>query len=57
VSINFYPDHPIERVADDRLGRKEFARALARAVVARKGAESLVIGLFGECGGGKGAPR
>lgn len=51
--MNFSPDVPIERRTQDRLGRWDFARSLARAIGNWRTHESLVIALFGAWGSGK----
>ena len=49
----FSTDRPIERRADDRLGRRGFAEAIASAVRGWRGRDSLVIALYGVWGTGK----
>jgi len=53
VTSKFYPDRPIEKIDDDRLGRSDFARSLAGSISGWKGRESLVLALCGEWGSGK----
>lgn len=49
----FAPDAPIETAKEDRLGRKSFAGALAKAIASFSGDESFVIGVHGKWGTGK----
>lgn len=49
----FSSDQPISAPADDLLGRAGFARAVAAAIRAWKGRDSLVIALYGPWGSGK----
>lgn len=49
----FSADRPIASASDDRLGRANFAGAVARALSGWQGDDSLVVGLFGEWGSGK----
>lgn len=49
----FSTDRPIERRADDRLGRRGFAEAIAAAIRGWRGRDSLVIALYGVWGTGK----
>jgi GTPase SAR1 family protein len=46
-------DRPIEKPADDILGRNNFAVSIAKMISEWKGKESLVIGLYGPWGCGK----
>jgi predicted KAP-like P-loop ATPase len=46
-------DRPISVKAEDRLGRSDFARMLARALVERPQASSFVVALYGGWGTGK----
>ncbi len=46
-------DRPILTKEQDRLGRAEFAKSLARSIVDHTNVESLVIGLYGGWGTGK----
>jgi predicted KAP-like P-loop ATPase len=46
-------DEPIRSTDEDRLNRSGFARELARALVASKRTESLVVGIHGRWGTGK----
>lgn len=50
---NFNADRPIESVEQDKLGRVVFADQLAERILAWKGQESLVVGLYGSWGSGK----
>lgn len=47
------PDRPIERLEDDRLGRVDLARALARQVVDSPPGAGFVVGIGGRWGSGK----
>ncbi len=49
----FDADRPISNNTQDRLGRAEFAKYLARCILDHKSPESLVIGLQGGWGSGK----
>lgn len=49
----FSADRPIYKLADDRLGRQSFAKALASAILGWQGKDSLVIALYGPWGTGK----
>lgn len=49
----FDADRPILKSDQDRLGRTQFAKYLARCILDHQNAESLVIGLFGGWGFGK----
>lgn len=49
----FNPDKPIEEFSQDRLGRADFARSLARSLAKYDRPESLTIGLYGAWGIGK----
>ena len=49
----FSADRPIEGRVQDRLGRRQFAEAIASAVRGWVGHDSLVIGLYGVWGSGK----
>ena len=49
----FSSDRPIEKCADDRLGRTGFAEALARQIADTPSTESFVMGLVGPWGTGK----
>ena len=49
----FSTDSPIEKAKDDKLGRKAFAVALAKAVLTFPGEDSFVIGIHGKWGTGK----
>jgi len=49
----FNPDKPIEDFPQDRLGRADFARSLARSLAKYDRPESLTIGLYGAWGIGK----
>ena len=49
----FSPDSPIETAKEDKLGRKTFAHALAKAIATFSGEESFVIGIHGKWGTGK----
>jgi predicted KAP-like P-loop ATPase len=49
----FLADEPIPSAAEDILGRKPFAEALAQAILAHKDKSPLVIGLLGPWGTGK----
>jgi predicted KAP-like P-loop ATPase len=47
------PDKPITNPTEDILGRSEFAKNLAEAILSIKNTDNLTIGLFGEWGSGK----
>lgn len=49
------PERPIESAADDRLGRGEFVRRLASALISTDGskARGVVVGIVGSWGSGK----
>ena len=49
----FSADRPVRMRERDRLGRRQFAEAIAKAVGAWRGQDSLVIGLYGPWGTGK----
>jgi len=49
----FSADRPIQKLDEDRLGRRGFAEALAQSVAEWSGEDSLVIGVYGEWGSGK----
>ena len=49
----FNADQPITSSAQDILGRKSFAYALADTILSYQDRNSIVIGLFGEWGSGK----
>lgn len=49
----FDADRPITESAQDKLGRAQFARYLARSLLDHKDTESLVVGLYGGWGTGK----
>jgi predicted KAP-like P-loop ATPase len=53
VTSPFSSDRPIERAADDRLGRAPFADAIGRALSFWQGKDSLVIALYAPWGAGK----
>jgi hypothetical protein len=44
---------PIEHLADDRLGRGDFAQLLARALAGNPERRSMVVALYGDWGSGK----
>lgn len=46
-------DDPIKKLAEDRLGRADFARSLAEALAGWRGDQSLVVALYGAWGTGK----
>lgn len=46
-------DTPIKSQSDDLLGRKNFAKDLARAIIRNQEEETLCIGIFGKWGSGK----
>jgi predicted KAP-like P-loop ATPase len=46
-------DRPITIAGEDKLGRASFAEAIARAVTAWHGKDSLVLALYGPWGSGK----
>ena len=47
------PDTPINSIAEDRLGRKNFAKKLGEMIRDRDHKESIVIALYGPWGCGK----
>jgi predicted KAP-like P-loop ATPase len=47
------PDSPIETANDDKLGRKTFAQALAKALAGFSEQDSFVVGIHGKWGTGK----
>ena len=49
----FITDQPIRSLEEDILGRGDFSRSLARAILRHKQQESFVIGLYGGWGFGK----
>jgi len=49
----FSSDRPIRSRAEDKLGRRPFAEAIAAAIQGWRGDDSLVIGLYGPWGCGK----
>lgn len=49
----FDADRPITHASQDRLGRAQFARYLARCLLDHKDPDSMVIGLYGGWGSGK----
>lgn len=51
--VAFWEGRPIEKFADDQLGRKEFARFFAEAITHHSGNESLVLGVNAPWGEGK----
>jgi predicted KAP-like P-loop ATPase len=53
ATVQLSADQPIRSIRDDLLGRGEFALALANALSAWRGDESLVLALYGPWGSGK----
>ena len=53
VSTFFNADRPIERLEDDRLGRRSFAESVARHVLADRGGHGFTAAVTGEWGSGK----
>ena len=51
--IMLSPDSPIETAKNDKLGRKSFAQALAKALAGFSGEDSFVVGIHGKWGTGK----
>lgn len=49
----FDADRPIQNSSEDRLGRTEFAKYLARCLIDHQDPQSLVVGLYGDWGVGK----
>lgn len=49
----YIDDTPVERLEDDRLGRKDFVIRLAETISSWSREESLVIGVYGAWGSGK----
>jgi len=49
----FRPDQPIQSFKEDILNRRQFAKALGKAILSHKDKHSVVIGLFGSWGSGK----
>ena len=50
---DFSADRPIETREQDRLGRRSFAEAIAKAIGAWDGNDSLVVAIYGAWGSGK----
>jgi predicted KAP-like P-loop ATPase len=53
AEAQFSADRPISRRADDLLGRRAFAEAIARAIAGWSGSDSLVVAICGAWGSGK----
>jgi len=53
VSKNLLYDSPLRDPGEDRLGRKEFARFLAQAILKMNADEGFVFALNGPWGSGK----
>src|SRR5437899_3114220 len=51
--VVFYEGRAVEKFGDDQLGRKEFARFFAEAIVRHHGRESLVLAVNAPWGEGK----
>jgi predicted KAP-like P-loop ATPase len=49
----FRPDQPIQSFKEDILNRRQFAKALGKAILSHKDENSVAIGLFGSWGSGK----
>lgn len=49
----FDADRPIQNSSEDRLGRTEFAKSLARCLLDHHEPQSLAVGLYGDWGAGK----
>src|SRR5438445_9533160 len=49
----FSPERPIETLAEDELGRKDFATAVAKVIGQWSGRDSLVLAIYGPWGSGK----
>lgn len=47
------PDSPIQSAADDKLNRKTFSQAFAKALAGFSGEDSFVVGIHGKWGTGK----
>ena len=48
-----HSDHPITREQDDLLGRRQFAKQLAKSIHAFRPEDNLVVALYGNWGSGK----
>ena len=53
VSTFFNADRPIERLEDDRLGRRSFAESVARHILATRAEHGFTAAVTGEWGSGK----
>ena len=53
VSTFFNSDRPIERLEDDRLGRRSFAESVARHILATRSEHGFTAAITGEWGSGK----
>ena len=53
ISIFFNADRPIERLEDDRLGRRSFAESVARHILATRAEHGFTAAVTGEWGSGK----
>ena len=53
ISIFFNSDRPIERLEDDRLGRRSFAESVARYILATRAEHGFTAAVTGEWGSGK----
>src|SRR5713101_1110357 len=49
----FSSERPIETLAEDQLGRKDFATAVAKVINQWRGRDSLVLAIYGPWGSGK----
>src|SRR6202165_1578973 len=49
----FSSERPIETLADDQLGRTDFATAVAKVIAQWNGRDSLVLAIYGPWGSGK----
>src|SRR6266446_2049271 len=49
----FSPEAPIKTISEDQLGRKDFAKAIAKVITQWRGRESLVLAIYGPWGSGK----
>jgi len=50
---SLFSERPINNIAEDQLGRKDFAEAVAKVISGWTGRDSLVLAIFGPWGSGK----
>jgi len=53
TGVTFSADRPVERLDDDKLQRGNFVKAIAQAITAWRGEDSLVMAIYGSWGDGK----